>query len=148
MQPTQEHVLSTMENFEASKQEEDTHEYAMPLQGRLPSIPSLLASSEERIDFPFANSEMHFCHSINRNCASALSPSPSSHDRPWRDEDEGDRRTTTMSRVSEFVLLIKDSGFSFKSCIYLRCIKCHQVDMMLDAPKRNKASGGKFGTLS
>ena len=145
MQPTQEHMLSTMEISKASKKR-----IRMNTQCRFKgaSLPCLLASSEERIDFPFANSEMHFCHSINRNCASALSPSPSSHDRPWRDEDEGDRRTTTMSRVSEFVLLIKDSGFSFKSCIYLRCIKCHQVDMMLDAPKRNKASGGKFGTLS
>ena len=35
-----------------------------------------------------------------------------------------------------------------KSCVYLRFIQCHLIDMTLDAPKTNVTSEGKFGTLS
>ena len=40
------------------------------------------------------------------------------------------------------------SEFVFKSCVYLRCIQCHLVDMTLDAPKINATFEGKFRTLN
>ena len=56
----------------------------LPFKGAFPSHPS------SWIDLPFANSEMHFCHSINRNCTPPPPHNPSriSIDLGGRDEDE------------------------------------------------------------
>ena len=40
----------------------------------------------------------------------------------------------------------RPSEFAFKSCVYLRCIQCHLVDKILDAPKIYATFKGKFGT--
>ena len=41
---------------------------------------------------------------------------------------------------TELIQLIEVSETTFKSCVYLRCIQCHLVDMTLNAPMTNRAS--------
>ena len=45
-------------------------------------------------------------------------------------------------------IFIDGAQFAFKSCIYIRCIQCHLVDMTLDAPKINTTFEGEFETLN
>ena len=50
--------------------------------------------------------------------------------------------------LAGLVLSIEGSEFAFKSCIYLRCIQCHLVDIMSDSPKINTPFEDKFGALN
>ena len=52
------------------------------------------------------------------------------------------------TKGGDLVLLIEGAKFAFRSCLYLRCIQCHLVDMTLDAPKKYTTFEGKFGTLN
>ena len=44
------------------------------------------------------------------------------------------------SVLSNLILLIDGSKFTFKSCIYLWCVQCHLVGLTLDTPKMDANS--------